>query len=80
MIIEKASISDSKEILFLQKLAYNLLRKVDPTFSVYDIMEGVAVHGLVPKRLSISDLMSISYENLGMSHRLIVGDINIIKC
>jgi len=44
--------------------AYNLLRKVDPRFSINTIMEGVAVHGLVPKRLSVSDLMSKSYEDL----------------
>ena len=37
-------------------------------------MEGVVEHGLVPKRLSVSDLMNISYENLRMSHRLTVGD------
>jgi len=44
--------------------AYNGLRNVNPRFSVLDIMEGVAVHGLVPKRLSVSDLMSRSYEDL----------------
>lgn len=51
--------------------SYNILRRVAdkiskkmtkfdnvyPKFDVFDIMEGVAVHGLVPKRLSISDLM-----------------------
>jgi putative transposase len=56
--------------------AYNGLRNVDPRFNVLDIMEGVAAHGLVPKRLSISDLMSESYKDLRMSHRLTVGDIN----
>lgn len=44
--------------------AYNGLRNVDPRFNVLDIMEGVVVHGLVPERLSISDLMSKSYEDL----------------
>ena len=44
--------------------AYNGLRNVNPRFNVLDIMEGIAVHGLVPKRLSVSDLMSISYEDL----------------
>lgn len=38
--------------------SYNILRNVDPKFSIYDIMEGVAAHGLVPKRLSVSDLLS----------------------
>ena len=37
---------------------------VYPKFDVLDIIEGVAVHGLVPKRLSISDLMTKSYQNL----------------
>ena len=30
---------------------------VYPKFNVYDIIEVVAAHGLVPKRLSVSDLM-----------------------
>ena len=34
-----------------------MIRKVDPKFSVYDIIEGLVVHGLVPKRLSVSDLL-----------------------
>lgn len=37
--------------------AYNIIRKVDPTFSFKETMKGVAVSGLVPKRLSVSDLM-----------------------
>lgn len=37
--------------------AYNMIRKVDPKFTVKSIMEGVAVHGLVPKRLSVSGLL-----------------------
>jgi len=44
--------------------AYNGLRNVNPRFSVLDIMEGVVAHGLVPKRLSVSDLMNKSYEDL----------------
>jgi hypothetical protein len=44
--------------------AYNGLRNVDPRFNVFDIMEGVAVHGLVPKRLSVSDLMTKNYQDL----------------
>lgn len=60
--------------------AYNLLRKVNPRFSVLDIMEGVVAHGLVPKRLSISELMTKSYHDLGMNHRLTVGDINNVRC
>ena len=59
--------------------AYNGLRKVDPRFNVYDIMEGVVEHGLVPERLSVSDLMTKSYHDLGVSHRLTVGDINCIN-
>ncbi len=38
--------------------SYNILRKVDPKFTVYSIMEGVAAHGLVPIRLSVSDLLT----------------------
>jgi hypothetical protein len=30
---------------------------VYPKFNVFDIMEGVVVHWLVPKRLSVSDLL-----------------------
>lgn len=60
--------------------AYNLIRKVDPKFSINTIMEGVVVHGLVPERLSISELMTKSYHDLGMSHRLNVGGINNVKC
>ena len=50
--------------------AYNGLRNVDPRFSVLDVMEGVAVHGLVPERLSVSDLMTKSYEQLKLSKNL----------
>ena len=62
--------------------SYNILRKIAekiskkltkfdnvyPKFDVLDIIEGVAVHGLVPKRLSISDLMTKSYKDLRMRH------------
>ncbi len=58
--------------------SYNFLRKVSglvikaktkfdyvsPKFDILDIIEGLAVHGLVPKRLSISDLMTKSYKQL----------------
>ena len=37
--------------------AYNIIRKVYPTFSFKETMKGVAVSGFVPKRLSVSDLM-----------------------
>ena len=59
--------------------AYNGLRNVDPRFNILDIMEGVAEHGLVPKRLSVSDLMTKSYQQLRMSHRLTVGGINCVN-
>lgn len=62
--------------------AYNFLRKISeliiknktkfdyvyPKFTIQSIMEGVADHGLVPKRLSISDLMMKSYRDLGMNN------------
>lgn len=38
--------------------SYNIIRKVDPKFTVYSIMEGVAAHGLVPIRSSVSDLLT----------------------
>ncbi len=38
--------------------AYNIIRKVDPTFNVNNIRKGVAARGLVPIRLSVSDLLS----------------------
>jgi putative transposase len=43
---------------------YNGLRNVNPRFNVHDIMEGIVAHGLVPIRLSVSDLMSKSYSEL----------------
>jgi putative transposase len=55
---------------FLRKIAEKVLKaktKIDyvyPKFTIQSIMEGVVVHGLVPKRLSISDLMTKSYHNL----------------
>ena len=65
--------------------SYNILRKIPiskikqktkldnvyPKFDVLDIIEGVVVHGLVPERLSISDLMTKSFHNLGMNYRSI---------
>jgi putative transposase len=64
--------------------SYNILRKnidkiiknktkfdnVYPKFTIDSIIEGVVAHRLVPIRLSIADLMSKSYEDLGMSHIL----------
>jgi putative transposase len=58
--------------------SYNFLRKVSelvtkvktkfdyvsPKFTIESIIEGLAVHGLVPERLSISDLMNKSYSEL----------------
>lgn len=55
---------------FLRKIADKILKNktkfdyVYPKFNVFDIIEGVAAHGLVPKRLSISDLMMKSYQDL----------------
>ena len=59
--------------------AYNGLRNVNPRFNVLDIMEGVVEHGLVPERLSVSDLMTKDYQQLRMSHRLTVGSINYVN-
>ena len=58
------------ETNFLRKIAEKVLKAktkfdyVYPKFSIDTILEGIVVHGLVPKRLSISDLMNTSYENL----------------
>ena len=55
---------------FLRKIAEKVLKAktqfdyVSPKFNVFDIIEGLAVHGLVPERLSVSDLMNTSYKNL----------------
>lgn len=49
---------------------YNGLRNVNPRFNVLDIMEGIAVHGLVPKRLNVSDLMTKSYKQLKLSIKI----------
>lgn len=38
--------------------SYNILRNVSPKFTVYSIIEGLAVHGFVPLRLSVSDLLN----------------------
>lgn len=64
--------------------SYNILRKnidkiiknktkfdnVYPKFDILDIIEGVVAHRFVPTRLSIADLMSKSYKDLGMSYSL----------
>ncbi len=63
--------------------SYNFLRKVSelvikaktkfefdyvsPKFDILDIIEGLVVHGLVPERLSISDLVTKNYEKLKLS-------------
>jgi putative transposase len=47
--------------------SYNILRKVSPKFTVYSIMEGLVVHGLVPRRLSISDLLKVELEVNGQT-------------
>ncbi len=55
---------------FLRKVAEKVLKNktkfdyVYPKFDILDIIEGVVVHGLVPERLSISDLMTKSYQDL----------------
>jgi len=55
---------------FLRKIADKVLKNktkfdyVYPKFDIYDIIEGVAAHGLVPKRLSISGLITKSYQDL----------------
>jgi putative transposase len=57
---------------FLRKIAEKVIKNktkfdyVYPKFTIESIIEGVVAHGLVPKRLSISDLMTKSYENLKM--------------
>ncbi len=50
--------------------AYNGLRNVDPRFNVFDIMEGVVAHGLVPERLRVSDLDNMSYQQLKVDRML----------
>jgi len=55
---------------FLRKIADKVLKNktkfdyVFPKFDIYDIIEGVVVHGLVPKRLSVSELMTKNYSEL----------------
>ncbi len=55
---------------FLRKVAGKVLKNktkfdyVYPKFDILDIIEGVVDHGLVPKRLSISDLTTKSYHGL----------------
>jgi len=60
---------------FLRKVADKILKNktkfdyVYPKFTIESIIEGVVDHGLVPKRLSISDLMTKNYKQL-MSQEL----------
>lgn len=61
------------------KTKFDEIYKVNLKFNVYDIIEGVAAHGLVPRRLSISDLMSKSYQNLGMNYKSMICNINNIN-
>ncbi len=55
---------------FLGKVTEKVLKNktkfdyVYPKFDILDIIEGVVVHGLVPKRLSVSDLMTKNYQDL----------------
>ena len=64
---------------FLRKIAEKVLKEktktkfdyVYPKFTIESIIEGVAAHGLVPKRLSISDLMTRNYEQLKLSYKQI---------
>ncbi len=58
-ITEQLKLSAEKVLKAKTKFDY-----VYPKFTIYSIIEGVAVHGLVPERLSVSDLMSTSYKNL----------------
>ena len=65
--------------------SYNILRRIAelviksktkfdnvyPKFDVLYIVEGVVEHRLVPRRLSISDLMTQSFHNLGMNYHTI---------
>ena len=62
------------------------MNNVYPKFDVFDsivhkcAIEGVAEHRLVPRRLSISDLMTQNFHNLGMNYRSIyVDSINFVK-
>lgn len=58
-ITEQLKLSADKVLKIKTKFDY-----VYPKFDIFDIIEGVVVHGLVPKRLSVSDLMTSSYKNL----------------
>jgi putative transposase len=63
---------------FLRKIADKVLKNktkfdyVYPKFTIESIIEGVVVHGLVPERLSISDLMTKNYKQLMINSELIV--------
>jgi putative transposase len=58
------SIKKGKKTILINEInadvqgSYNILRKVDPKFTIHSIMEGVAAHGLVPIRLNVSDLLT----------------------
>lgn len=54
--------------------SYNMIRKVSPKFNVYDIMEGVENHRLVPVRLSISDLLTF-----GKKKSELIVKLNILR-
>ena len=55
---------------FLRKIATRIIKNktkfdyVYPKFDILDIIEGIVDHGLVPKRLSISDLLTKNYKSL----------------
>jgi putative transposase len=55
---------------FLRKISEKVLKTktkfdyVYPKFDILNIIEGVVAHGLVPKRLSISELMTKNYQDL----------------
>jgi putative transposase len=55
---------------FLRKISEKVLKTktkfdyVFPKFDILNIIEGVVAHGLVPKRLSISELMTKNYQDL----------------
>lgn len=58
---------------FLRKISEKILKAktkfdyVSPKFTIYSIIEGLAVHGLVPKRLSVSDLLSSKIQHVGVN-------------
>jgi hypothetical protein len=60
----------------LRKIAEKVMKNktkfdyVFPKFTIESIIEGVVAHELVPKRLSISDLMTKSYQDLMKTLRI----------